>query len=223
MQSLEETSPVNAGLQPGASPDAGCLILRLRLIPLLLTLFLCFGSTITSGRASEATPVATPETGCDAPPRALDEITTLLATPVPPEPERSGVLPMGEPLRPQEQILLEAVVDQFIACSNSGEPLRVFSLYTDRYLQRLLSAERPPFDADRYDALATPMPAEPGGGAELVEITGGRRMADGRLGALVTIAFPAIPQPKTFFFTFLPEGERLLIDDILGELTFALP
>ena len=77
--------------------------------------------------------------------------------------------------------------------------------------------------ADRYAALATPMPADPGSGAALVEITGGRRMADGRLGALVTIAYPSTPQPKTFFFTFLPAGDRVLIDDILGELTFSLP
>jgi hypothetical protein len=188
-----------------------------------LVAVLCFTSMPAPARTSEATPAATPEAACDVPPRALDEITMLLATPVPPEPERSGVLPMGEPLRPGEQIMIEQTVHLFIACSNAGEPLRVYQLYSDRYLQRLLGAERPRIDAVRYDALATPVPAAPGAGAELVEITGGRRMVDGRLGALVTIDFPSTPQPKTFFFTFLVESERLLIDDVLGELTFAVP
>jgi hypothetical protein len=198
-----------------------------RLAFLIVILALGFASLSVPAIAVQATPAASSPSGCDVPPRSLEEISALLATPAPPEPERSGVLPMGEPLRPEEQILIEQTVDQFIACSNAGEPLRVYSLYTDRYLQRLLSGERPPLDADRYEALATPMPAEPGSGAELVEITGGRRIADigQRFGALVTIDFPATPQPKTFFFTFLPEGDRdrLLIDDVLGELTFSLP
>ena len=43
------------------------------------------------------------------------------------------------------------------------------------------------------------------------------------LGALVASAFSAPAPPKTFFFAFLLEGERLLIDDIRGDLTVALP
>lgn len=184
------------------------------LMVMLLALAFCFGPMASLVRASEVTPGAV----CDVPPRTVDDIAALVATPVAPEPERSGVLPMGEPLRPDEQILLEATVHLFIACNNAGEPLRVFSLFTDRYLQRLLNSESPAFDADRYVALATPGPTGIGLGAELVGITGGRRMADGRLGALVTIAIPASPRPKTFFFAFLPDGEGLLIDDIRGEL-----
>jgi hypothetical protein len=202
-----------------ATPGWQRLLWLLTLVAIVIAIL-----PVTPGLAYQATPTA-PSIGCDVPPRSLEEITTLLATPAPPEPERSGVLPMGEPLRPEEQIQIEQTIHLFIACSNAGEPLRVYGLYTDRYLQRLLSGERPPLDADRYDALATPMPADEGSGATLVEITGGRRIADTdrRLGALVTIAFPATPQPKTFFFTFLPEGDHLLIDDVLGELTFALP
>ncbi len=188
---------------------------------IVLAIALGLVSSATGAGATEATPVPGAAWGCDVPARPIDEVTALLATPTA-EAGWSGVLPMGEPLRPDEQIQLEATVHQFIACGNAGEPLRVYSLYTDRYLLRLLNGERSPFDAGWHDALATPVPADPGSGAELVEITGGRRMADGRLGALVTIAFPAAPQSRAFFFTFLPQGDHVLIDDI-GEIVSSSP
>mgnify|MGYP002682752023 CR=1 FL=1 len=50
-----------------------------------------------------------------------------------------------------------------------------------------------------------------------------RDPATGQLGALVTIAYPSVPEPKTFFFTFRAVDGNLLIDDILGEITFSLP
>ena len=79
-------------------------------------------------------------------------------------------------------------------------------------------------DAEQYDSLATPVPAEAANGATLVEIRGARNiLATGQLGAIVTIAYPSVPEPKTFFFTFRYIGDDLRIDDILGELTFSLP
>ncbi len=168
-----------------------------------------------------ATPVAEP---CVTSPRVWDEIALLIATPAPPEPERSGSLPWGEPVSTDDLVAIRQTVEQFIACSNAGEPLRVYALYTDTYLQRLLSRERPVIDADRYNALATPIPAEAGTGAELIEISGARRIVmTGQLGALVTIAYPSVPEPKTFFFTFRSIDGALRIDDILGEITFSLP
>lgn len=168
-----------------------------------------------------ATPVAGP---CLTSPRAWDEIALLIATPAPPEPERTGSLPWGEQIDAEDQAAIRQTVEQFIACSNAGEPLRVYALYTDAYLQRLLSRERPVIDGDRYDALATPIPAEAGTGAELIGISGARRIVmTGQLGALITIAYPSVPEPKTFFFTFRSIDGCLRIDDILGEITFSLP
>lgn len=169
-----------------------------------------------------ATPSAEPT--CTVEPRSWAEIETLIATPAPPEPERSGTLPWGEPVRAEELIAIRATVESFIACSNAGEPLRVFGLYTDDYLLRLLGRERPLIDATRYAALATPIPAADDERAVLIEISGARDIvATGQLGALVSISFPSVPEPKTFFFTFLPVDDLLLIDDILGELSFSLP
>jgi hypothetical protein len=70
--------------------------------------------------------------------------------------------------------------------------------------------------------LATPTPssAEP---AVIDEITNARQLPDGRLGASVTISYASIPMPKRFFFYFVRHEDRLLIDSILGEISFSVP
>ncbi len=52
---------------------------------------------------------------------------------------------------------------------------------------------------------------------------GQRMLPDGRFGATVTIAYPSVPLPKTFFFFFIAMNDRLLIDGILGEISFSVP
>lgn len=170
--------------------------------------------------AAQSTPTAV--NGCDVPPRSLAELVELATAPIP-SATPSISLTIGEPLNLDQLSLIQTTVHRFIDCSNAGEPLRVYALYSDRYLQQMLSLERPAIDQARYNALATPMPAQPSDTATLIDIAGGRRLADGRLGAEVTIAYPSIPMPKTFFFTFVVTQDGLLIDDILGELTFSLP
>ena len=162
--------------------------------------------------------------GCQVEARSWSEIETLIATPIAPEPEQTDTLPWGEQVAADDLIAIRGTVEQFIACSNLGEPLRVLALYTDDYVQRLLARERPLIDQARYDGLATPMPVEPDSGAVLTGISGARRIvATGQLGALVTITYPSVPEPKTFFFTFRWIGDSLRIDDILGEITFSVP
>lgn len=190
---------------------------------LISPLVFVIGATFffSMGASSEATPITD---ACEVPARTWDEIALLIATPAPADPERTGTLPWGEQVSADELTAIRQTVEQFIACSNAGEPLRVFGLYTDAYLQRLLSRERPVIDPGKYNALATPFPADPDSGAQLVEIKGTRRIvATGQLGALITIAYPSVPEPKTFFFTFRMIDGALQIDDILGEITFSLP
>jgi hypothetical protein len=171
------------------------------------------------GSGAQSTPVAA---GCSVPPRPLSELTALAATPV--AASTPGVsLTIGEPLNIEQYGLIEQTMEQFIACSNAGEPLRVYGLYTDRYLQQLLSLERPAIDQARYDQLATPIPAAPGEGAHLIEIAKQRKLLDTRLYAEVTITYPSVPVPKTFVVLFVQTTDGLLIDDIMGELTFSLP
>jgi hypothetical protein len=174
---------------------------------------------LVAASAAQSTPATT---ACGVAPRSLDELAALAALPVP-SATPSVSLTIGEPLTVDQFTQIETTVRRFIDCSNAGEPLRVYALYSDRYLQQLLTLERPTIDQSRYDALATPMAAQPRDVATLIDIKGGRRLADGRLGADVTISYPSVPTPKTFVFTFVATDRGLLIDDILGELTFALP
>jgi hypothetical protein len=70
--------------------------------------------------------------------------------------------------------------------------------------------------------LATPAPVATAT-ATLREIRGERLLADGRLGAIVVITYQSVPMPKTFFFFFTRQDDCLLIDGILGEISFSVP
>ncbi len=72
----------------------------------------------------------------------------------------------------------------------------VLRVYTDRYLQQLLSIERPAIDRARYDSLAPPTPAKPGEGAALVGID--QRCAISMAGSAPRgrSPIPSIPTPK---------------------------
>jgi hypothetical protein len=115
---------------------------------------------------------------------------------------------------------MEAIVQEWLACQNAGEPLRAWSLFSDGYLYRLLSREGPLSD-DGYTALTTPAPIADQS-AVLLEMRGQRKLPDGRYGATVVIGYPSVPMPKTFFFFFTREDDRLVIDGILGEISFSV-
>ncbi len=176
--------------------------------------------------ASEATPIPIlpPPSACTVPPRSYEEVTALLATPVAantPTPT-PGPVPEGMPASPDVAAAIADTVQELVACYNAGEPLRVYRLYTNAFLQRLL-ARQGALPRHGYDALATPQPAPPDAGTAILAISGTRLLDDGRAGAMVTLQFPSIPIPKTFFFTFARQGSRWLVDDVLGEITFSVP
>ena len=127
-------------------------------------------------------------------------------------------LPTGTPADSVLAAEMEELLRRWLACQNAGDPLRAWSLFSDGYLHRLLSRQ----DGLGNDALATPV-ALTSGPAIIVEIRGERMLPDGRFGATVTIAYPSVPMPKTFFFFFTREADRLLIDGILGEISFSVP
>jgi hypothetical protein len=171
--------------------------------------------------ASSATPAATAR--CEAPPRSRAELTALFATPIAAMPAPTpSVVPAGTPADPQTEAALAATVAGWLACQNAGEPLRAWSWFTDGYLRRLLDRQGG-VGAAAYDALATPEPAAPNDLASIASIRDARRLPDGRAGATVTLTYPAVPMPKTFFFTFARIGGRWLIDGILGEISFSVP
>ena len=118
-------------------------------------------------------------------------------------------------------VAMERVVRLWLACQNAGEPLRAWSLFSDGYLYRLLSREGGS-PGEGYRALATPAPVA-NEAAEVLAIEGERRLPDGRYGATVTVEYPSVPMPKRFFFFFTHIDGRLVIDGILGEISFSVP
>jgi hypothetical protein len=158
------------------------------------------------------------------PARSRDEIAALLAksgVATPAATTGGETLPEGAPADAALSTSMERVVRLWLACQNAGEPLRAWALFSDGYLYRLLSRQGVMSD-DAYRKLATPTIA----GAEesrLVEIAGQRILPDGRYGATVVIAYPSVPMPKRFFFYFAEVEGQLLIDGILGEISFSVP
>ncbi len=116
---------------------------------------------------------------------------------------------------------MKNIVLEWLACQNAGEQLRAWSLFSDGYLHRLLSRQGI-LSEESYVMLATPTPSE-GPPATLQELRGARRLPDGRMGAMVVVAYPSVPMPKTFFVYFIEEGNQLVIDGILGEISFSVP
>jgi hypothetical protein len=171
--------------------------------------------------AASRTPAAAPR--CEAPPRSQSELTALFATPIAATPApMPSVVPLGMSADPQTEAELAATVAGWLACQNAGEPLRAWSWFTDDYLRRLLDRQNGVGPA-AYDALATPEPAAPNDLAAIAAIRDVRLLPGGRAGATVTLTYPAVPMPKTFFFTFVRVDGRWLIDGILGEISFSVP
>jgi hypothetical protein len=161
---------------------------------------------------------------CITPPRTQAELAILLADSTiatPPATTGGQTIPAGVPASPEDAAAIERVIREWLACQNAGEPLRAWALFSDGYLHRLHARQDPLNDAE-IAALATPSPSssEP---AMLQSISRARELPDGRLGATVTISYPAVPMPKTFFFYFTRGDDRLFIDGILGEISFSVP
>jgi hypothetical protein len=111
-------------------------------------------------------------------------------------------------------------MEAFVACGDAGEPLRVLSLYTDRYLGDVY-ARRGLVTENQYADLSRPTPAAPDERTELSRSRRSRRLptAGSRRGG---DPLPVIP-PRSGFSSPSPGRRSMAIDDNLGELTFALP
>jgi hypothetical protein len=177
-----------------------------------------------AGSSAQSSPEAIPAEECTIAPRTRQDIAALLADPTTATPAATTagqILPAGEPVATETAAAMEQVVQIWLACQNTGEPLRAWSLFSDGYLFRLLSRQGG-LSGEAYRDLATPAPVAAEAAVVLV-IEGERRLPDGRIGATVTVSYPSVPMPKRFFFFFTQTDGRLLIDGILGEISFSVP
>jgi hypothetical protein len=140
-----------------------------------------------------------------------------------PPPNRTpGPVPEGRPADAATIAGITATVRELVACFNAGEPLRAYALHTDADLARIFAQQGPPTQAG-YEMLATPEPMPPDKQIAILAIRDVRRLDDGSAGATVTLLYPHIPVPKTFFLIFVQAGDRWLIDGVLGEIAFSVP
>lgn len=180
------------------------------------------------GAAQPATPAATPlpAVACVAPARSEADLNALFAAPADtatPATERpDGTVLGGTPADAATAAALTATVSGWLACQNAGEPLRAWSLFTDRYLRHLLDRQGG-LGIVTWGSLATPNPAAPDRFAQITDVRDARTLPDGRAGATVTLTYPSVPMPKHFFFVFERVGGTWLIDGILGEISFEVP
>ena len=173
--------------------------------------------------AQEATPVGSPVRDVPAPgecrvvPRSLASLQAL-ATPaagaVAPTASTGTALPPGEPADAATVAALTATAREVIACDNAGEALRTLALYSDRYLRQYF-ATPDAFTPDRYGALATPRPVDPGLQVALVAVRDARLLPDGRAAAVVVVDDPTATGGKTrstSILFFVEQDGRWLID-----------
>ena len=195
---------------------------RIRKIAVTAAIAVVWAGTPGLTVGAPATPGISPLAACDVPARSHDEIVALLESGVATPAATTGgqTLPEGVPAGTTSAAAMERVVRLWLACQNAGEPLRAWSLFSDGYLYRLLSRQEVMSD-DAYRDLATPTAGTEA--STLVGIEGQRLLPDGRYGATVVIAYPSVPMPKRFFFYFTEVDGRLLIDGILGEISFSVP
>jgi len=177
-----------------------------------------------AARDAIPTPDIPPPELCQTAPPTFHELSAILATP-----STGGVadatptpIPTGTPADPETIAGITATLRELVACFNAGDVLRAYGLYTPGYLRRVL-ANQDPLTPSAYDALATPYPPDDDERSATLGIEGVRLFDDGTAGANVTNRYALIPVPKTFFFTLVREGDRWLIDGVLGEISFSVP
>lgn len=158
---------------------------------------------------------------CTVEPRSFDEIQRLSRSAMDQIPA-PGNRVAREPATSAVSDSLEALVAEFLRCSAAGEPLRVWSLYSDAYLARLLSRERG-YDRARYEADAEPRPVSADAQPILRSFADVTVASHDHAAARVAIFYPNLDREKAFEFHFIRVEGVWLIDEIQGEITFSVP
>lgn len=179
--------------------------------PLLIAAALAPGLAF-SGRSNPA---------CPTTPIPLDRLNAVIAA-ARPSTDEVAIPTALRPATSREVDTFRDVMASFVACGDTGEPLRVLTLYTDRYLGELYYRQGQVTE-NQYAVLARPDPADADERTRLLAISKVRALPDGRVIGDVVIRYAVIPTPKRLLVTIAQVDGAWRIDDILGELTFALP
>jgi hypothetical protein len=150
---------------------------------------------------------------CQIAPRSEAEIAALAATPVAtPAAAEPAALPEGEAADAATIAEIMRTLREVIACSQAGDLGRLLALYTSEYITREVLAAEPLPIVPGHRPAGTPQPPSPPAVIDLTPvILEARRLPDGRVAALVTIAEPGSPVDVVWFQHV---GDRWLIDEI---------
>jgi hypothetical protein len=167
--------------------------------------------------AQEASPAAEPiivpaPNQCTVEPREAAAVAEIVATPAA-EAASPAATAEGEPADRTVRAAVLDTVRQALACTNAGNHLALYALYTDAYL-----AANPP-TADELAALeADPVPLT-GDLAALLAIGDVLALADGSVSVTVDVIDPTAdtPGPARIHYTMVEQDGRYLIDDAVSE------
>jgi hypothetical protein len=117
------------------------------------------------GAVELASPVVPQPAECQVAARTLADLTALPSTPMALEelaaPTPPADLAQATPADEATTQAVLAVIRESIACSNAGDLLRNFALFSDGYIRRRVIAVSGPIDQATYDAIASPQPVAP--------------------------------------------------------------
>jgi hypothetical protein len=165
------------------------------------------------------TPEPSPVSALDLP--VIDD-----ATPAPPrEPSGPGipdriVLPSGDPAPGDVVAGIAATMEQFTACTNAGEALRMMALVSDDFLRGGF-AGRALDEADVISFAGTPRPLDPAEQRDVATIRQPQLLGPGLAAALVDLAALGGPVPgeiRTDYVVFSQHGDRWLIEAYAANL-----
>ncbi len=199
----------------------------MRQILTLLTILAQFVPMLASSDvdAVQATPVTDrPVATCGREPRTVDELIAIAgvresAVVISSFEDLPDTLPSGAPVEPATEDEIRAMLDEFVACILSGEQLRSYAYFTDRFLRNA-----GPIDEGYLSTLAgTPTPEPDQTFYAVDDVSRIERLADGRVGAVVTYGGAcerSQPEPTcTFYLLFLEQDGQWFIDDQIRFLT----
>ena len=176
----------------------------------------------TNASAHGAPPAGTPEIPdaalCRIAPRSQESLEALRAAAAAATPsavqDPMTEPPPGEPADAATLAGITTTLREVYACRNAGDFLRIYSLYSEAYLQaRFLEQPPPPWDNGLYEALGTPQPVPDDQQFAILSLSDARQFGDERAGFVAQLRIPnGDPETLTLFITFVREDDRWLID-----------
>jgi hypothetical protein len=168
--------------------------------------------------AQDATPT-TAELSCTVPPRDTAFFETIQGTPVVPDANHEALI---EAYRASTQypesahaVAVQAAIDMFDACANSGDFARLASLFSDSFWHREVRDVPARAEAFQSEVEASPSPIPAAQQMESITIGEIRELPDGRLAILVRFEIPQADDGEIQLIIFTRMGDRWLIDEVI--------